>query len=55
MKTLLKFLVIVFLFLFISCKPYNLDFGERYLVRNYEKKKRKKIKKYLENHRKPRK
>jgi hypothetical protein len=51
----MKLVIVTLLLFFVSCKPYNLDFGERYLVRYYEKKKRKKIKKYLDYQQKPKK
>jgi hypothetical protein len=48
-------ILIIGLLLFTSCKPYNLDFGERHLVKNYEVKRRKKVAKYLKYQQKPKK
>lgn len=46
---MLKYIVYVILIMvFISCKAPSLNYGERYLIKNYEKKRRKKIKKYLD-------
>jgi hypothetical protein len=45
----IKYTIYLLLLIFMaSCKAPSLNFGERYLTKNYEIKRRKKIKKYLD-------
>ena len=49
----MKYLFLILTLLLVGCnKPPSLDFGERYLVKNYDEKKRDQIKKHFKKKKK---